>query len=78
MGIARILEAIYEGDFLDFSYGFRPGKNGHQAIGQLHTVIITKLINHVIDGHQGIFRQRVPYLDAEVLGHRINDPNLYA
>ena len=34
MGIARILEAIYEGDFLDFSYGFRPSRNCHQAIEQ--------------------------------------------
>jgi retron-type reverse transcriptase len=31
MGLARILESIYEGDFLDFSYGFRPSRSGHQA-----------------------------------------------
>ena len=31
-GIALILEAIYEADFLDCSYGFRPGRSAHQAL----------------------------------------------
>jgi retron-type reverse transcriptase len=30
-----VLEAIYEQDFLDCSYGFRPGRSAHQAIGNL-------------------------------------------
>ena len=34
-GIARILEAIYEQDFLDCSYGFRPNRSCHQAFDNL-------------------------------------------
>src|SRR5205807_4365421 len=34
--MAMVLEAIYEQDFLDCSYGFRPGRSAHQAIDALH------------------------------------------
>ena len=33
-GVARILEAIYEQDFLNCSYGFRPKRSCHQAVAQ--------------------------------------------
>src|SRR4051794_39553662 len=33
--VAMILEAVYEQDFLDCSYGFRPGRSGHQALEAL-------------------------------------------
>ena len=33
--VAMVLEAIYEQDFLDCSYGFRPGRSAHQAVGAL-------------------------------------------
>ena len=33
--VAMELEAVYEQDFLDCSYGFRPGRSAHQAIGTL-------------------------------------------
>jgi group II intron reverse transcriptase/maturase len=48
-GIAAIMEAIYEVDFLDCSYGFRPGRGCHQAINAVDKTIMTKPINHVID-----------------------------
>ena len=49
MGIKKILEAIYEVDFLDFSYGFRPGRSCHQALNRLDKMIMTKPVNYVID-----------------------------
>jgi len=49
MGITRILNAIYEPIFMDFSYGFRPGKNCHQALDKLDKSIMTKPVNHIID-----------------------------
>lgn len=49
MGIARILEAIYENDFMDFSYGFRPGRSCHQALNSLDKTIMENPVNHVID-----------------------------
>jgi len=77
MGIARILEAIYEGDFLDFSYGFRPSRNCHQAIERLNTVIMTMPINHVIDADiKGFFDNVDHNWMVKFLGHRISDPNL--
>ena len=33
--VAMVLEAVYEQDFLDCSYGFRPGRSGHQALESL-------------------------------------------
>jgi RNA-directed DNA polymerase len=33
--VAMVLEAVYEQDFLDCSYGFRPGRSAHQAIRTL-------------------------------------------
>jgi len=48
-GIARVLEAIYEADFLDCSYGFRPGRDCHQALDAVDKAIMRKPINHVID-----------------------------
>jgi retron-type reverse transcriptase len=33
--VAMVLEAVYEQDFLDCSYGFRPGRSAHQAIRKL-------------------------------------------
>jgi group II intron reverse transcriptase/maturase len=48
-GIVRILEAVFEVDFLDCSYGFRPHRSCHQALKQLNQIIMTKPINHIID-----------------------------
>ncbi len=48
-GIAGILEAIYEADFLDCSYGFRPGRGCHQAIDAVDKTIMTKLVNYVVE-----------------------------
>ena len=49
MGIKKILEAIYEVDFLDVSYGFRPKRDCHQALNVLDKVIMTKPVNAVVD-----------------------------
>lgn len=49
MCMKRILEAIYEVDFLDSSYGFRPNRNCHQALDKLDKIIMTKPVNYIID-----------------------------
>jgi len=38
-GISRILQSIYEMDFLEYSYGFRPNKNTHQALKQIDILL---------------------------------------
>jgi RNA-directed DNA polymerase len=47
--MSRILEAVYEEDFKDFSYGFRPGRNQHQAIAKLNEILTQGPVNYVID-----------------------------
>lgn len=39
MAVLLILEPIFEADFLDCSYGFRPGRNAHQAIKEIETYL---------------------------------------
>lgn len=38
--VAMLMEAVYEQDFLDCSYGFRPGRNAHQALGKLRDTLM--------------------------------------
>ena len=44
-----VLNAIYEADFLGFSYGFRPGRSPHQALDALYTGLLTRKVNWVLD-----------------------------
>jgi group II intron reverse transcriptase/maturase len=46
---AEVLSAVYEQDFLGFSYGFRPGRNPHQALDALTVGIETRRVNWVLD-----------------------------
>jgi group II intron reverse transcriptase/maturase len=48
-GITWILESIYEQDFLDCSYGFRPERNCHQALKQLNGLIMFQPVNHIVE-----------------------------
>src|SRR5881628_507505 len=45
----EVLNAIYETDFLGFSYGFRPGRSQHQALDALYTGLMTRKVNWVLD-----------------------------
>ncbi len=47
--VVEVLNAIYEGDFLGFSYGFRPGRSPHQALDALAVGITTKKVSWVLD-----------------------------
>jgi RNA-directed DNA polymerase len=44
-----VLNAIYETDFLGFSYGFRPGRSQHHALDALYVGLLTKPVNWVLD-----------------------------
>jgi retron-type reverse transcriptase len=44
-----ILERIYEVDFYDLSYGFRPGRSCHQALSVLGQIISTRKVNWILD-----------------------------
>lgn len=44
-----VLNAVYETDFLGFSYGFRPGRSQHNALDALYVGLLTKKVNWVLD-----------------------------
>jgi RNA-directed DNA polymerase len=47
--VVMILERIYEVDFYDTSYGFRPGRSCHQALSVLGQIIGTRKVNWILD-----------------------------
>ena len=51
--LVEVLNAIYETDFLGFSYGFRPGRSPHDALDALAAGIMRKKVNWVLDGVNG-------------------------
>jgi RNA-directed DNA polymerase len=47
--VARIVEAVFEADFLDCSYGFRPRRSAHQALRTLRGTLVTKKVRHLYE-----------------------------
>jgi RNA-directed DNA polymerase len=47
--VLQVLEPVYETDFLDFSYGFRPGRSPHDAVDYLWNEFRSKNIHWIID-----------------------------
>jgi len=76
MGIKRILEAIFEVDFSDVSYGFRPNKSCHQALDVLDKVIMTRAVNYVVDMDIEKFFETVEHKWLmRCLEQRVKDPH---
>ncbi|MEK0271933.1 reverse transcriptase domain-containing protein, partial [Vibrio vulnificus] len=47
--VSKVLESIYESDFMGFSYGFRPERSQHQALDALYVALNRRKINWVLD-----------------------------
>jgi group II intron reverse transcriptase/maturase len=47
--VVEVLNAVYEEDFLGFSYGFRPGRSQHHALDALATGLLRKKVSWVLD-----------------------------
>jgi RNA-directed DNA polymerase len=75
--VVEVLNAIYEMDFLGFSYGFRPGRGPHHALDALAVGIKRKNVNWVLDAD---IREFFTSLDhrwlARFLEHRIADKRI--
>jgi RNA-directed DNA polymerase len=72
-----VLSAIYEVDFLGFSYGFRPGRSPHQALSALHTAIMSQRVNWVLDADIRSFFDSVDHeWLLRMVAHRIADPRI--
>ena len=70
----EVLNAIYETDFLGFSYGFRPGRSQHQSLDALYTGLLTRKVNWVLDlDIQGFFDGISHEWLVKFLEHRIAD-----
>ena len=75
--VAEVLGAIYEVDFADFSYGFRPGRSAHQALDTLRASIMTGAVNWVLDADIRSFFDSVDHeLLLRSLAVRIADPRI--
>jgi group II intron reverse transcriptase/maturase len=69
-----VLNAIYETDFLDFSYGFRPGRSQHNALDALYTGLLTRKVNWVLDSDiRGFFDAIDHGWMIKLVEHRIAD-----
>jgi RNA-directed DNA polymerase len=70
----EVLNAIYETDFLGFSYGFRPGRSQHQALDALYTGLLTRKVNWVLDlDIRGFFDHLSHEWLVKFVEHRIAD-----
>jgi RNA-directed DNA polymerase len=70
----EVLNAIYETDFLGFSYGFRPGRSQHQALDALYTGLLTRKVNWVLDlDIKGFFDGLSHEWLVKFIEHRIAD-----
>jgi len=70
----EVLNAIYEVDFLGFSYGFRPGRSPHHALDALYTGLLTRKVNWVLDADiRGFFEAIDHEWLVKFVGHRIAD-----
>jgi RNA-directed DNA polymerase len=74
---AAVLNAIYEGDFLGFSYGFRPGRGAHDAMAALVVGIERTGVNWILDADIRSFFDTVSqeWL-IKFVEHRIGDPRI--
>ena len=74
VGLVRILEAVYERDFIDDSYGFRPGRGCHDALRSLSLEVEGGSIHYIVEADiKGFFDNVQHDWMMEFLSHRIAD-----
>jgi RNA-directed DNA polymerase len=76
--VVEVLNAVYEVDFRGFSYGFRPGRGPHDALGALATGIYQKRVDWVLDADiQNFFGQIDHLWLRRFVEHRIADQRVW-
>ena len=72
-----VLNAIYEEDFLGFSYGFRPGRGQHDALDALSVAICETPVNWILDADIRSFFDKIDqsWL-VRFLEHRVGDERI--
>ncbi len=75
--VVEVMNAIYEQDFLGFSYGFRPGRGQHDALDALAVALATKKVRWVLDADvRGFFDAIDHEWLQRFIEHRIGDRRL--
>ena len=75
--VGQVLNQIWEEDFPDFSYGFRPGRSQHDALDALYVGITSKKVDYVVDLDIRSFFDQVEQGHLEkFVRHRIGDERL--
>jgi group II intron reverse transcriptase/maturase len=75
--IAKILTAIFEADFLDISYGFRPGRSPHDALDAVDKTVMARPVNWILDADiEGFFDNVDHEWMMRCLEQRIKDRTL--
>ena len=74
---AQVLSAIYEQDFLPYSFGGRPGRGAHQALATLHEVIAGRKVEWVLEADlKNFFGSLSHEWMLRFVEHRVGDPRL--
>jgi len=72
--VAMVLEAVYEQEFHDFSYGFRPGRSAHQACEALQNASVRMAGGWVLEVDIKSFFDTIDHAHLrEILGRRVRD-----
>ena len=76
-GLSKILQAIYEQDFIEDSQGFRPNRGCHDALRALSQTVENQPINHIVEADiKGFFDNVDQDQLMTFLGHRIADKRI--
>lgn len=75
--VVAVLNAIYEEDFLGFSYGFRPRRGPHDALDALNVAIQTRKVNYILDADiRGYFDTIDHAMLLQLIQERVGDPRV--
>ena len=76
-GLVHILESVYEQDFIEDSYGFRPSRSCHNALKALSETVENNPINHIVEADiKGFFDNVNQEWLMKFLAHRIEDKRI--
>jgi retron-type reverse transcriptase len=68
------LEPVYEEEFYDFSYGFRPGRSAHQALEYLRKQCLEQKVEWILEVDLRKFFDTVDHRQMQdLLSHRVQD-----
>jgi len=76
-GLVKILQAIYEQDFVDDSYGFRPLRNCHDALRALSQTVENESVHYIVEADiKGFFDNVDQEQLMRFISHRIVDKRI--